>query len=56
MISGASNGRGGVFTSTLTKTHQNGLYTTIQGTLKRFGDVEAANYVMSNTGLYEKDL
>ena len=56
MISGASNGRGGVFTSTVTKTHQNGLYTTIQGTLKRFGDVEAANYVMSNTGLYEKDL
>ena len=56
MLSGASNGRGGVLTSQLTKSHKNGWYGTAQGTLKRFGDVEAADYVMSNTGLIEKDL
>ena len=56
MLSGASNGRGGVLTSQLTKSHKNGWYGTAQGTLKRFGDVESADYVMSNTGLMEKDL
>ena len=56
MLSGASNGRGGVLTSQLTKSHKNGWYGSAQGTLKRFGDVEAADYVMSNTGLIEKDL
>lgn len=56
MLSGASNGRGGVLTSQLTKSHKNGWYGTAQGTLKRFGDVKAADYVMSNTGLIEKDL
>ena len=56
MLSGASNGRGGVMTSQLTKGYKNGWYGTAQGTLKRFGDVEAADYVMSNTGLIEKDL
>lgn len=56
ILSGASNGRGGVMTSQLTKSHKNGWYGTAQGTLKRFGDVEAADYVMSNTGLMEKDL
>lgn len=56
MLSGASNGCGGVLTSQLTKSHKNGWYGTAQGTIKRFGDVEAADYVMSNTGLIEKDL
>ena len=40
----------------LTKSFKNGFYGTAQGTFKRFGDVEAADYVMSNTGLYEKDM
>ncbi len=56
ILSGASNGRGGVLTSQLTKSNKNGWYGTAQGTLKRFGDVEAADYVMSNTGLTEKDM
>ena len=56
MISAGSNGRGGVFTSKLTKSYKNGVYGTAQGTMKRFGDIEAADYVMSNTGLYEKDM
>ena len=56
MISAGSNGRGGGITSKLTKSYKNGVYGTVQGTMKRFGDVEAADYVMSNTGLYEKDM
>ena len=56
MLSAVSNGRGGVFTSQLTKSHKNGWYGVAQGTVKRFGDVEAAEYVMSNTGIIEKDL
>lgn len=56
MLFGASNGRGGGVTSQLTKSFENGIYGTAQGTFKRFGDVEAADYVMSNTGLYEKDM
>ena len=55
-ISAASNGRGGVFTSQLTKSTKNGWYGTLQGTVKRFGDVESSAYIMSNTGLFEKDL
>ena len=54
ILFGASNGRGGGITSQLTKSFKNGFYGTAQGTFKRFGDVEAADYVMSNTGLYEK--
>ena len=54
-ISAASNGRGGVFTSQLTKSTKNGWYGTLQGTVKRFGDLESSSYVMSNTGLMEKD-
>ena len=56
MISAGSNGRGGGITSKLTKSYKNGVYGALQGTMKRFGDVEAADYVMSNTGLYEKDM
>ena len=56
ITSGASNGRGGVVTSKLTKSYKNGWYGTAQGTIKRFGDVEAADHVMSNTGLSEKDM
>ena len=56
MLFGASNGRGGGITSQLTKSFENGWYSTVQGTLKRFGDVESADYILSNTGLMEKDL
>ena len=56
MLFGSTNGRGGGISSQLTKSFKNGFYGTAQGTFKRFGDVEAADYVMSNTGLYEKDM
>jgi len=54
LFSGASNGRGGSLTSQLTKSYQNGLYSTVQGTLKRFGDFEAPDYMLSNTGIFER--
>lgn len=51
----ASNGRGTSTTSSLTKSYKNGWYASLQGTLKRFGDFHAPNYVLSNTGFSEKD-
>ena len=55
LVSVASNGRGGVISSQLTKSYDNGWYAAAQGTLKRFGDFEAAEYNLSNTGLIEKN-
>ncbi|UAB80751.1 TonB-dependent receptor [Marixanthomonas sp. SCSIO 43207] len=52
----ASNGRGTSTSSQLTKSYQNGWYGTIQGTLKRFGDFEAPDYVLSNTGIFERNV
>jgi len=51
----ASNGRGSSFTSQLTKSYQNGWYASVQGTLKRFGDFEAPDYILSNTGIFERN-
>ena len=51
-----SNGRGGSITSSLTKSYNNGFYASIQGTLKRFGDFKSPDYVLSNTGVYERNL
>ena len=53
LFTGASNGRGISLTSQLTKSYQNGWYANLQGTLKRFGDFEAPDYVLSNTGMFE---
>ena len=55
MTSLASNGCGGILTSELTKSYSNGWYGTAQGSVKRFGDFEAANYILSNTGLNEQN-
>jgi len=51
----ASNGRGSSLTSQLTKSYKNGWYAAVQGTLKRFGDFEAPDYVLSNTGIFERN-
>ncbi|WP_405212048.1 TonB-dependent receptor [Dokdonia sp. Asnod2-E02] len=56
IITGATNGRGGSLTTSLIKSYNNGWYGGINGTLKRFGDFEAPDYVLSNTALYERDL
>ena len=50
----ASNGRGSSVTSQLTKSFQNGWYATAQGTVKRYGDFETPDYVLSNTGVFER--
>ena len=55
LFTAASNGRGSSLTSQLTKSNQKGWYATIQGTLKRFGDFEAPDYVLSNTGIFERN-
>ena len=55
ILSGATNGRGGSITSELFKGYENGWYAAIQGTAKRFGDFEAPDYVLSNTGVEEGD-
>ena len=54
-ISGISNGRGISINSRITKSNLNGLYTSIQGSLKRTGDTEAPNYLLSNTGVFEQN-
>lgn len=53
LVNGASNGRGATLTSLLTKSYKNGWYGTVQGSLKRFGDFEAPDYILSNTGIKE---
>ena len=49
----ASNGRGGNITSSLTKSYKSGLYIKGQGSFKRLGDLEAPDYILSNTGIKE---
>jgi iron complex outermembrane receptor protein len=54
LMTAASNGHGASLSSKLTKSYKNGMYATLQGTLKRFGDFEAPDYVLSNTGIFER--
>lgn len=54
-LSAATNGRGASLTSEITKAYKNGWYGSLQGTLKRFGDFEAPDYVLSNTGIIERN-
>jgi iron complex outermembrane receptor protein len=54
-VSASSNGRGSTLTSRLTKSYDNGWFGTLQGTLKRYGDFEAPDYVLSNTGTFEQN-
>ena len=55
LMTTTTNGRGLSLSSKLTKSYKNGWYATLQGTLKRFGDFEAPDYVLSNTGVYESN-
>ena len=54
-ISGISNGRGISINSKITKSNLNGWYSSIQGSFKRTGDTEAPNYLLSNTGVFERN-
>jgi len=54
VISGINtNGRGGNFTAQVTKGFSKGTYFKTVGTLKHRGDVQAPDYVLSNTGWRE---
>lgn len=55
ILNGASNGRGGSASSSLYKGYQSGWNWNLQGTFKYLGDVEAPDYVLSNTGNREKN-
>ncbi len=48
-----SNGRGGNVTTSLVKSYKNGFYLKGQGSIKRLGDLEAPDYILSNTGIRE---
>ncbi|WP_405415027.1 TonB-dependent receptor [Maribacter sp. Asnod1-A12] len=52
----SSNGRGGNITSSLTKSYKSGLYIKAQGSFKKLGDLEAPDYILSNTGINESGL
>lgn len=54
IITGHSNGRGYNLNSSLTKTYKKGWYLGAQASLKRFGDFEAPDYSLTNTGLNTK--
>jgi len=56
IFSGSSNGLGGTVSSSLTRSNQNGLYTAFKGSLKRYGDFNAPNYNLSNTGVFERNI
>lgn len=49
-----SNGRGGNATTSLVKSFDSGLYIKAQGSYKLLGDLEAPDYLLSNTGIREK--
>ncbi|MBP2831169.1 TonB-dependent receptor [Aquimarina sp. U1-2] len=53
-FSAMSNGRGTATTTRIAKGYENGWYLRGQGSLKLLGDFEAPDYVLSNTGVYEK--
>jgi iron complex outermembrane receptor protein len=53
-LTGTTNGRGGSATTKLIKGYNSGWYVKAQGSIKRFGDFEAPDYVLSNTGVSEK--
>ncbi|WP_246054107.1 TonB-dependent receptor plug domain-containing protein [Antarcticibacterium flavum] len=55
IMNAASNGRSTGLTSNLLKSYETGLYWKVQGTLKYMGDLQAPDYILSNTGVREKD-
>lgn len=56
LLTGATNGRGGALSSTLVKGYRSGWNFKVQGSLKRFGDFETPDYVLSNTGVAESGI
>jgi len=54
IMSGQTNGRGGSISTSLTKTYNKGWFVSGQGSYKQFGDFEAPEYYLTNTGLNTK--
>ena len=54
ITSAQTNGRGYSLSSKLTKTYTKGWYVSGQGTIKRYGDFDAPDYNLTNTGLNSK--
>lgn len=55
ILNGASNGRGGSLSTGVTKGAKTGWAWNVLGTAKYLGDIEAPNYVLSNTGIREQN-
>ncbi len=55
ILSGSTNGRGGSVSTQLVKSFKSGWYAKAQGTFKKYGDFEAPDYVLSNTGNQEQN-
>ncbi len=55
LLTGATNGRGGSLASAVTKSFNSGWYGSINSTVKRFGDFESPEYVLSNTAVSEEN-
>ncbi|SEQ84493.1 iron complex outermembrane recepter protein [Hyunsoonleella jejuensis] len=56
ILGGQTNGRGYNMASSLTKTWKEGWFVNGQASMKRFGDFEAPDYTLTNTGLDSKGL
>ena len=56
ILNGMSNGRGLDIISSWTKSFQSGKYFKVQGMIKRVGDFEAPDYLLSNTGNDENNI
>ncbi len=54
LLNGQTNGRGYSTSSSVTKTYEKGWYASAQASIKRFGDFEAPDYNLTNTGLNSK--
>lgn len=55
IINAATNGQGGSASSSIFKGYESGWNWKVQGTFKYLGDLEAPDYVLSNTGIREKN-
>ena len=51
ILSGQTNGRGFSFHSSLSKSTKEGYYVNAKTTVKKYGDFESPNYILTNTGL-----
>ncbi|MFT5750873.1 MAG: iron complex outermembrane receptor protein [Dokdonia sp.] len=56
ILTGATNGRGGSLATSIMKSSNSGWFGGLEGSIKRFGDFEAPDYVLSNTAVSERNL